>query len=122
MNGKPPTTGATWVTVSSRADLPTVEKMYWCRMPNGKELALQWRDGNWVTWTVFHHPNTDPLTLVVAYTAYQYKSPQTPDEKREYDRKRRREAKERYDRDYQEWLDAGRPRPKLLKRKKREAA
>jgi hypothetical protein len=110
---------AEWSTVETLSDLPTVEKVYWCRMHNGREVALQWRNGNWATWMAYHHPDSSPLAIVAAYTAYRYKSPQTPDEKREYDRRRRREATERYDREHQEWIAAGRPKPQLLKRQNR---
>lgn len=109
-----------WKLVRSVADLPPFgqRKTYWCRMKDGRIARLQWREDHWVTWASFWRDDVDPLRYVVAYAPYTYKSPTTPEEKREYDRKNRREAKERRDRERAEWIAAGSPRPKGIGRRK----
>lgn len=109
-----------WKAVQSLADLPTEEKTFWCRLRDGGCTKLSWRNGNWVTWQTFHHPETDPLSVVSEYAPFTPKTPQTPEEMREYWRRQRQARRVEQESERREWEAAGSPKPRrLLQRKKR---
>jgi hypothetical protein len=106
-----------WIEVKTAADLLTVNKLYWCRLHDGHITRIVWYDGNWRSWARFQNPDVSPFAQVAAYAPYVCQSPKTIEERREYNRKRQREAKERRERERAEWIAAGCPKRKLLSRK-----
>lgn len=82
-----------WIEVRSKDDLPTDDRrLYWCRLHDGRVSKLVFRcDTGWDTWGKVE----DPFMYVAAWAPYERKSPSTPEEKREYDRRRRQGLGER---------------------------
>jgi muconolactone delta-isomerase len=103
--------------INSVADLPTENKVYWCRLRDGYVTKIVWHNGNWRTWKRFRHPDTGPLEQSIVAYAPHVSCRKTPEEYRETARKLAKERREERQKEHEAWIAAGRPQPQLLKRR-----